>query len=227
MYSSSLRKSTATGSSVCHWRPSAAYAVYPDDYPHSTLDDLSPGDCIPDDYLQNDKHGRTNSGSFLNDCTAVDAKARTPAVESSLCTNVQVLAAVDMKYMLRSYYLTVTTGCGVVFMPCLRAGVLTLSVQVATAVLFVFCCFCCCCCCMPLAPRACDRSLYVVVASDAVHFLLKSVALLPALQLFLVLLMLLLLSTPLLHVQQHRCSCLPLLDSVLPLLLLLQSLQGS
>lgn len=159
MYSSSVKNTTATGSEVSLWRPSASYAVYPDDYPDSTLDDLSAGDCTPDDYLQDDCSCRTNSGYVLDDCTAADAKARTPAGESSLCTNVQVLDSCHHEiHAEKLYYLSVITGCGVLFMTCSHAGVLTLSVQVATAVLFIFCCFCCCCCCISCCSRACDRS---------------------------------------------------------------------
>lgn len=88
MYSSSMKKTTATASSVSHWRPFAAYAVFPDDYPGRAYDGLSPDDYIPDDYLQDDFSCRAKSGSFLDRGAAADAKATAPAGESSLFTNV-------------------------------------------------------------------------------------------------------------------------------------------
>ena len=86
MYSSSVKSSTANGYSIPQWRPCAAYAVYPDDYPGRDYDGWSPDDYISDDYLQDDFSCRANSASFLDRDSAADAKARTPAGESSLCT---------------------------------------------------------------------------------------------------------------------------------------------
>lgn len=82
MYSPSLNRNSRNGSLMSQWRPSAAYAVYPDDYSDRPHDDISLDDHMADDYLPVNSQ-RRRDGNFLPDaCVSTDAEFKTSAGES-------------------------------------------------------------------------------------------------------------------------------------------------
>lgn len=79
MYSPSLNRSTSSGGPISQWRPSAAYAVYPDDYSDRPHGDSSMDYNMADDYPPNESP-HSLDGEFLPDaCALTEAEFKTSA----------------------------------------------------------------------------------------------------------------------------------------------------
>lgn len=84
MYSPSLKRNDSSGSPMSQWRPSAAYAVYPDDYADRPSDrpreDYSLHYNMPDDYPPDDSPPHSLDGEVLPDaCASIEAEFKNSA----------------------------------------------------------------------------------------------------------------------------------------------------